>query len=282
MEGFEQKVNRLAHFSKEAFSQPEEDKNNRELLKQSIEEKSICRKVKAILEILKNVLPEEISELIRKKISEDVDFEKLPFDLKKLSIDENKINEGMVSEIFILQSKDGSVPSYVLKIDYVSGGNVEKLHKTAIKDKNEYEEIRNNYHDVENLIPEEYQLIAESPKSKKPAIITVQKFIEGDIRDIFKLEEKELIELLKSDESLKSSFLKFMEVSLRLWEEKGKIIDLKGESNLVVVGQKGGGNNLVFLDPHNLSLSQRANGKWMRQLEERLLYLKKIYESVKD
>lgn len=274
------KIDSLKSITEEVFlDSKKENAKNRHLIKEMVAGETKGDKVRALLEIIRRVLPEETNELIKRKLDVKLDTEKFPFDLEKLSFCEDKIGRGWNSEVYLLEPFEKNIPSYVLKIDYRVEGSAEEIQKVALHNKKEYEEISKIYEDVEGLVPKEYQLVGTSPRTQKPTIITVQEFIGKDLQDIFKMDKSDLIDLLRGDHALNESFSKFIEISEKIWAEEKKIIDLTGKANLVIAKSENE-HKLVFLDPHNISSKGKDDPDRVERLEKKLEYLQNIFSEI--
>ncbi len=239
------------------------------------------KKVVAATELLLEIAPEIISGKI-KDVLNDKDYDKLPFDLSQYEFQE-RIGKGEVSKVHLLQAKDMSEPSYVLKICYRQKGDVDSLQKVAQTEHEEYERISAIYKDIKNFIPAEQSIITTDKKNGEPVIATIQQYMGQDMRDFFsEIETGELKKMFEENEDFRKEFIQFADITLQLFRDKGEVIDLSGRKNLSVI-EKEGRPHLRFIDPHNISSTASSdNKKMMDRIQNALVYIKEIRDSVGD
>src|SRR3989339_477822 len=213
----------------------------------------------AAVKLIMEMIPGALSEKIKASLNNN-DYSELPFDLEKYNFQE-KIGRGFVSKVHLLESKQPDQPSYVLKLDYYNQGTVDELQTIARQQHREYEKIKKDYQSIPGLIPNEQTLIVADKKSKTPTIATLQEFVGGDLRDLFKeINKEELIRLLIENEGFREEFLEFVRISAGMAKEKNEFIDLLGKKNLSIV-EKNSEPHLCFIDPHHISSPVSDNKK---------------------
>lgn len=195
---------------------------------------------------------------------------------------EGSIGAGGECEAFLLQAQKSGQPSYALKVMHLEG-EVDTLLEIAKEFQAEYIRLKELYgEELPGLIPSEATFIDDDPTKKEGSrVITIQTFMGRDIEDIFRLDRQELIDSLVSDEHLREDFIKFVDITIREFEESGRIYDIGGHNNLVLA-QTEKGKRLRLIDPHE------PTGEWKiiegerkeRQLAQ-IQYLKDIGNELK-
>lgn len=250
------------------------DKKIGELVNDLVKGPKRYKRLVAALTILGEIMPDPA----RKKLArflDTKDFSELPFDPDKFTVQE-KIGEGYVSKVYLIESKTEEQPSFVLKLDFCNSGNIDELAETAAKQHKEYERIREYYRGLPDLIPVEQSLIVGPRKDKKPAIATLQEFAGRELRDIFKdIGREELLLMLRDCDDFRDEFIEFTDQTANLESSNGEMIDLLGEKNLVTANINGW-PHLRFIDPHNISSTSSQDKDRNRRLKEALDYLRGI------
>lgn len=176
----------------------------------------------------------------------------LPIDPERYGFDEQRLGGGYECNVYRLISHDQECPSLVLKIDQIIASDTGRLLERAKQLRAEYEEKREWYRELPGLIPDEAQFIGKNPRGGRPALFTVQEFLggAGEMRDFFRgIGRDELLGILQSDPVLGERFRRFAEITLEHAREHDEMIDTLGDKNLVLV-ERGGRQELIFLDPH--------------------------------
>ncbi len=238
------------------------------------EKRGRYKKVVAATQLLLNCFPEKVSEKIKTAL-DNQDYDKLPFDFEQYNFQE-KIGKGAVTKVHLLQAKDETDPSYVVKIGYIQKGDVNKLQKIAQTQHEEYEKIKDTYKDIDGFILKEQSMITTDKKNGEPVIATIQEYAGNNMRDFFtEIKKDELIDLLRENDEFREEFLKFAEITLHLANNENLIIDFLGNKNLSVV-EVNGSPHLRFIDPHNLSSTVSDDDKRIKDLQEAIDYIKEI------
>lgn len=242
------------------------------------------QKLQGTLELLAHIFPQKAVEYFCGISQSYKNTKNLPFSDDDLCF-KKKVNHGFASEVFLLESQNKSIDSFALKVNYMEHGTPTELAERANDQRQEYERIKELYKESPNVIPWQASLIIESPRTKRPAIATLQEFQSGKMRDLFDdFSPTELISELKNDAQLQSDFLSFSATTLSVWKDEGISVDLLGKENLIIV-QSEQCSHLKFLDPHDMINDGDANGDRQERIEERLAYLESIksyFENGKD
>ncbi len=244
------------------------------------QETSRYDRVCSALKIIDSVTPRPLRDFIYKKFGYGTD--RMPFDSKDYVIG-SKLGSGGVNSVFLLSSQKEGSPSYVLKINHTSyfEHDPDKLLRIGLKQKKEYEEIKEKFKDVGDLIPAENYLLVHGIKDGKPAIVMTQPFMGENLRDLFNDFEKDELEyLLEKNPVFKEQLSKFTQITLSNNDLVEREFDLLGKNNLIVVGGEGD-ERLVLLDPHYRGESSRSLGT-KEQIKRRVNYLKELTENVQD
>lgn len=233
------------------------------------------KKMAAVFSIIKELAPEA---LVKKLLNEDPS--RLPFNPDQLEF-KGRIDKGWEHMIYLLESKDEKIPSYVLKINLLNTGSAEELAEKAVEFKNEYKRLKDLYAAISGLVPEEFTMIAASPRGGQPSIATIQKFIGYEIKDLIEdYEIKELSVLFKNEPGLLADYQKFMEITEKEFNSSGRVIDLIGDKNLAIV-KIGGEHKLIILDPHN-SVSDNGKDDRIERQKEKMDKLGLILKAFKN
>jgi hypothetical protein len=180
------------------------------------------------------------------------------------------IGGGGENDVYELFSKDGSHPSWVLKVNRLYGGDVKQLAAKAKEIDNEYKEVKSWFLKMPGLVPEEHNVIMEDPREKKPAIVTLQGYYGQEIRDLFKeLEYGDPEEIFRTNPRLKTEIFNFIKISRDKLQESGDIVDLIGPKNLSIINVKGQ-DHLIILDPHLISNPRRHEESVKKEQNNRL------------
>src|SRR3989338_6779769 len=205
-----------------------------------------------IFKLIREFLPKDKStDKIIEKFFQDPNT--LPFNIERLSF-EGKIGRGSQCEAYLLTSREEGLPSYVIKVQKSVKPQMQasSLTETAKNLKNEYQSIREMYQELAGIVPKEFSIILENPSRfiKEPRIAFIQRFYGGSIRDFFKeMSIDEILALCRSDEQFFASLKKFIDITLKIYREKGIVVDFFGPKNLsIIIGKTD--TKLVLLDPH--------------------------------
>ncbi len=204
------------------------------------------QKFTAFLRIAKGIIPDSVQEKYRESL---YDTSKLPFNFDEFSY-EGLIGMGGENYVFLFESREKDIPSFVFKADYRDSCDADDLLRVAKERKGEYEWMKEQFSEMPDLIPEEHFLVTENPKKDRCGIVaSVQKFMGRDIKDFLSTPLEDIREMCGRNKELKSDIKKFASVNMKMYEE-GNIIDLLGKKNVVFAKNEEEKEKLVFLDPH--------------------------------
>ncbi len=232
------------------------------------------QKLVSALLFIKECMPDGLSKSLAKKLDAN-DYEKLPFNPEQLEL-KGVTGKGAVSKVFLLESKNSRVPSYVLKLGYKNFGSLDEILNIAKQAQKDYEKIRDIYKELPGFIPEEMTVLLSHRKNGESAVATIQKFLGNNLRDLFEdISREEFLELMRCYPSFRNDFIKFTEISTNLEKDTGEVIDLLGNKNLSIT-EKEEAPRLVFLDPHLISSTSSKDKDRSHHLKSHLAYLENI------
>jgi len=204
------------------------------------------QKFTAFLRIAKGIVPDSVQEKYRESL---YDTSKLPFNLEEFSY-EGRIGMGGENYVFLFESREKDVPSFVFKADYKDSCNADDLLEVARGRKKEYEWMKEQFSEMPDLIPEEHFLITENPKKDRCGIVaSVQKFMGHNLKDLLSTPLEEVQEMCRENKELRRDIKKFASINMKMYEE-GNIIDLLGKKNVVCAKNEEEKERLILLDPH--------------------------------
>jgi hypothetical protein len=229
------------------------------------------------LKVIDSIIPKSIRGNIKSEYGFATD--NIPFDSNDYQIGK-RLGSGGENSVFLLSSQKNNLPSYVLKINHLSHfeNNPGKLLKAGMVQKKEYEEIKDNFAEIDGLIPQENYLILHGNKNKKPALAMIQPFMGDNLRDLFNdFEKDELLNVIEKNPSFKKQLTSFVKVLLSNNDLVDREIDILGNNNVVVVNNNGE-EKLIMLDPHFRSVYVRGINT-REQIRRRVLYLNELIEN---
>lgn len=210
----------------------------------------------------------------------------LPIDPARYQFDEKKVGNGAECNVYKLTSLDPEQPSLVIKIDNGLRRGVDVLVERGKQIRTEFEEKKEWYRELPDLIPEELQFISKSPRGGRNALFTIQEYYgtADQIHDLFRGYPKaELIEILRSDPALSESFRVFAKITLDRVESHDEVIDTIGDRNVVLVDQPDGTRVLRLLDPHIVKHPSRPPNELERNLVQADLdFLREVSAAVQE
>lgn len=261
----------------------EEEFGGEERVVETVDEnKTKLDRFKDTLAFIRSVLPEFINQEIFNFLYSNVN--KLPFNNDNFSFD-GFIGQGGESTVYLLSSQSKNFNSYVIKVYKKDKHHKElNIHELALKRKTEYQLVKDFFDSVEGLIPNEYFVIAEDPRSEnKPAVVSVQEFQGQNMVDLFSLSDQEIISLCNQNKFFRSQLEVFIEHLERFYKNQNKMLELVGPKNLSVVYQDDD-YRLVLIDPHHLLDLDNISDQEKELLvtsQERLERLKKLINQLK-
>lgn len=274
-------VKKVARAAENAFFNYERDQNTAEAWDALFSpDTGKFARVQSLFSVIRSMVPDVVFEKLtgeNYKYQSDI----LPIDPEQYVFDEARIGGGGECNVYKLYSLDPLRPSLVIKIDQFITRSTDKLLNRAKEVRNEYEEKKEWYRELPELIPDEYHFIGKSPRGGKKALFTIQEFLgnAGEMRDIFRgISKENLVEVLRNDQKLQEDFRKFVGITLQHAEEKDETIDTLGDKNLALI-QKEDRVSLVFLDPHVIK-RPTENTKERARIQADLDYLRDVIASL--
>ncbi|GEM_PF-5076334 len=232
-------------------------------------------KIRAGIQLVDKFIPGS-EDLIASILS---NYSKLPFEFSKK--DKKVFDAGGEGTLFAFGEAGNRK---VLKVYRESLGlRGDALQKKALEVQADYEKIKSLFGHIPNLIPDEQFLLLHSPLLKKPAVASVQPFVEGTVRDFFTdFTPEERINTIENNPLLREQFIDFAQTHERMNLQEGKCLDLLGDKNLSIV-EHDGKARLVFLDPHHMYKSPGLSGRndLSTTLAVRIADIKEVLADVK-
>ncbi|HEY4493983.1 MAG TPA: hypothetical protein VJB95_00920 [Candidatus Paceibacterota bacterium] len=260
------------------------NENTAELLKEAIAPSTgRADRLVAIFKLINEFLPKNptTEKAIYSFLYDSSAKSRLPFDLKKFSY-KGKIGSGAMCQVFLLESKEEGLPSYVIKIQRNKYNNTttEQATEEAGNSKKEYESIKDIYKDLPEVIPKEFTIVIANPTRSRmdiePNVAFIQRFYGKDIRDFFKeITPEEIVSLCRADAHLLATIKKFIDITLKTYEEKGIVVDFFGLKNLAIINE-GNKHSLILLDPHIIYREKNKENWNILEADKAIEYLLKV------
>jgi hypothetical protein len=207
----------------------------------------------------------------------------LPFDPDKFKF-QGLRGKGGQSKVYLLESLEKELPSYVLKIfrDTYIKKYFKNTDEVGRLFKEELEQVREWYSkDLRDIFLQEFLIKLKSPADKKESLAILQPYQTGEIKDIFTgITKDELIKLLDTDPVLKNKFIKFVKQSIIHEKATEEVLDFLGDKNLSLVSTENE-NQLVILDPHHVHKTSNKENDSGKRCQEKLEYLKEVVSNLK-
>lgn len=169
-----------------------------------------------------------------------------------------------------------NVHSQRLKTDLARRDLWENIKTDATK-------IRSWFGHIPGFLPHQTVTILNAPPMNRPAVVTIQPYIEGDKTDVFSLSKTKLLELLEQKPYLRTSFTAFINQLRHISRRTHEAPELAGEGNLVFVTNKGRKTCLMLLDANYVITPSRSRALYpaLRGLHyARIRYLLKILKNL--
>jgi hypothetical protein len=144
------------------------------------------------------------------------------------------LSYGLGATVFFLHTPAGDK---VLKIFRRSlGTGAKRGFKILNEYKTKYEMIASWYRCDPQIVPDAQFLMLNGPVLEHPVGAVLQTYVPGEQRDLFTdFSSQELVELIRSDVSLRKQFCLFASRTLALFDEDRVLIDLVGSKNVALV-----------------------------------------------
>lgn len=227
--------------------------------------------LRSCLTVIQKLLPSDLKSELRQKV-----FAKAPFEIPQTSGYRvlEKLGFGGVNSVYLLKS-GVSGSSYAVGMRRISFGDQKSALGYASRQQRQYEHIKRLYSQVPELVVSENHIVFSDHKNR-PSVLFIREFVPGPLRDIFQIGERELSRIVSENQTFNYQLTKFVEISTG--NEKFVVseqLDLLGENNLGVVGEKGK-ERLILLDPHTTDSGKTENRSV--QIKIRLNYLAAFVE----
>jgi hypothetical protein len=254
-----------------------QDKKDWQELLSGLKQPAKYPKVVALLGIIKRLAPDMVTKKVLAILPQD-DPSRLPFNPKKLEFKGN-LGRGGEHKVYMLESTDSRIPSYALKLNSQSRGDLGEIQKRASVFRKEYLDIKQRYAAIPGIVPDEHTLITHDLRKGRPIMATVQKFYGGRIRDFFNdISREELMELLRNNPGFREDFIKFQQIAEKEYHDNATSIDFPGDKNFSVI-DAADGPKLVILDPHNSVLETSEPDRVTKQAKY-MVELRNISEAI--
>lgn len=147
--------------------------------------------------------------------------------------------------------------------------NTKTLIELAKNRKNEYEEMCKKFMDLPDLIPKEHFVVMNNPR--KPGggvVVSIQKFIGHNIKDIFNTPTEEIQNICRENPTFQKELKKFIKINTQMYQEKGEIIDFLGPNNISLIQTPEGEPHIIFIDPHHILSNDSKNTEEKEAFED--------------
>ncbi len=222
--------------------------------------------VKACLSLIYQLLPDKQKDLITAEYTKN-----FPLAIQNSNLE--AIGSGGANTVF----RNSNLPeAYIFCVNRNNCNSTKEAFEEAQTIKNDYAQIKEIYAELPDLIPSEDYFLGEN-KKRQPLVMSIRRFVDGDIKDIFTdYTQVELKALLSENPTLAQQLNKFVEITTRnnaffIQNE----VDIIGKKNLSIVTNGNNAPNLVFLDPHTVAERHR-NDQHKEIITQRLEYLENI------
>jgi hypothetical protein len=185
------------------------------------------------------------------------------------------VARGSNASVYLLERGDRRS---VLKVYRDTLGRSRKeLLRSATARRTQYELVVEWYGGVSGLILPSSIVVIPGPLLARPVIAVVQPFVGDDRRDLFtELSLDELRRLAKRCARFRSQIVRFVEITSRLFERDGALLDIVGPDNVVVTGD-GENCDLAVIDFGVVDLERMRSHQAQRHAElvERMRWLQR-------
>lgn len=208
-------------------------------------------RVKALFGVVRDAVPDAV---FKKLTFGHYEYrpDELAVDPQQYEFEAKKLDGGGECSVYRLISKRPDRPSLVIKIDRTTRQNVDVLVERGKQIRTEYEEKKEWYRDLPDLIPEEMQFIGKSPRGGRIALFTIQEYLgsANEIHDLFHdYTPEQLVALAAGHPDLRRALLTFAHITLERAVTRDEMVDTLGRKNVAIVDRPGG-PHLMLLDAH--------------------------------
>lgn len=225
-------------------------------------------RVQVLMSFLHSKAPEGISKVLEENFG--YRFRSVPFNLPEGTDATDVIGSGGINRVYLLEARDPSAKSWVLKLPRLK----QKSPENYIKEQRaEVEEIRQKFSSLPQLVLPENYLIMEGLHGK-PTAAVIQEY-KGSIKDIYKdLTKEELSDLIQENDSFGEQLRLFVDTFRSDPELLEKELDIWGYRNLCVIEEEEG-PRLLLVDPHYRSQSARSP-ETSKKIDSLVTYLEEV------
>ena len=210
------------------------------------------KRLRSGLSILKRIAPPFVNRSFKRYLSGETN---LPFSQKDYSFEEC-FDSGGANKVFLLESREKSKNSLVLKVNRANGPK--DCFARAAEQKREYEEIKALFASLPGLVVEEHHLVVHGPRKKGPVAAVIQTYLGNNFKDVFtEIPKEELVLMLGGNPEPARTVRGFVAIFESHPQLLEKELDLLGRRNLSVLETEDG-PSLILLDPHYRQESGRG------------------------
>lgn len=193
------------------------------------------------------------------------------------------IAHGTAHNVFLISIKGKqyalkvNVHSQRIKSDLARHNLLENIQTDAAK-------VHSWFGHIPGFLPHQTVTILKSPPMNRPAVVTIQPYIDGEKIDFFSLSQNQLFRLFQQKPYLKTIFVAFASSLNRLLRHTREAPELAGDGNLVFVSKPKAKTKLMLLDA-NYVITPARSRSWHRPARSlhyaRIRYLQKLAKHIK-
>lgn len=200
--------------------------------------------------------------------------DKLPFASRSAKL----LDFGSGATVLLLETDSGPKVLKVLRRSL--GRSSQSLVSFAKEFQAKYDAITSWYNGRFELVAPVHFVALHGPVLGAPAVAGVQEYVGGEKKDFFRdFEDRELVGLLARNPELRRQFLDFVEVTIRLRDDRGLFVDFLGKNNLLLVVNQ---NFLRLLVLENgifdLKEMRRRSSATHARIEQRIARMRALLE----
>lgn len=208
-------------------------------------------RTKALFSIVRNMVPDAV---FKKLTFGHYEYypERLPVESQHYQFETKRLDSGKECDVYRLLSLRPDHPSLVIKIDRMALQNFTALNQRRQHLHAEYNEKRQWYQEIPELIPEEAHFVGPSPRGKQLALLTLQEYfgLASEIHDLFQgYTAEELVALSDKYPDFQKTLLAFARITVERAVTHDEMVDTLGQKNVSVVDRPEG-PRLILLDAH--------------------------------
>ena len=200
------------------------------------------------------------------------DFSEIPINLDLYQC-MGKIASGHWSEVILFRARQPGYKDLALKVEYPKTPvPIEDLIERTNRYRNDYIFWRDAFKkEMPNLIPESDYLVIKSPRTKNPAVATIQTYAGDNGFDPLDPKNRSRVRTALQDPIFMDEFKTFKRITLEL-KSAGHPPELSGEGNLLVIPE-GNSYTLRLVDTHGFSDADQGA---RQRVAEKIEYLKEL------